>query len=68
MTTGDDGWQSDRCTAPRCRTVLENGQGCQFRDEKGKEQRFCWKHWVITFKEAGVDVESGGTIVDRRKP
>ena len=46
MTQSSDGWQSERCTAPKCRQALDAGAGNQFRDEKGQEQRYCWKHWV----------------------
>jgi hypothetical protein len=42
---GDNGWNSVRCTAPKCRTSLDHGAGLQFLDEKGLQQRYCWPHW-----------------------
>jgi hypothetical protein len=56
----NEGWQSERCTAPKCRQILENGQGSQFRDERGREQRFCWKHWVAEFRSK-ADLKSPET-------
>jgi hypothetical protein len=40
------GWNSPRCTRPRCRTTLDFGAGLQFVDEEGNQQRYCWPDWV----------------------
>ena len=42
----DSGWNSPRCTRPRCRTTLDHGAGNQFVDEEGNQQRYCWPDWV----------------------
>ena len=44
-TKGGEGFNSEFCTKPKCRTALDGGAGNQFTDENGKEQRYCWKHW-----------------------
>ncbi len=45
-THDDEGWHSPVCTKARCGKALEFGEGNQFLDEKGNQQRYCWKHWV----------------------
>jgi hypothetical protein len=42
----DDGWNSTHCTRPKCRQAMDPGAGNQFLDESGRQQRYCWKHWV----------------------
>lgn len=46
MKSENEGWQSERCTRPKCRQALDGGAGNQFKDAEGREQRYCWKHWV----------------------
>lgn len=40
----DSGWNSPRCT--KCKIALDYGAGHQLVDEKGVQQRYCWKDWL----------------------
>lgn len=40
------GFNSLRCTRPKCRTTLDFGAGMQFLDDEGNQQRYCWKDWL----------------------
>jgi len=40
------GWNSPRCTRPKCRTTLDFGAGMQFLSDDGSQQRYCWPDWV----------------------
>jgi hypothetical protein len=55
-----EGWSSTHCTKGRCRTFLDPGAGLQFVGERGKQERYCWKHWQELCKKQEKSPEKEG--------
>lgn len=52
-----EAFDSGYCTAPRCRTFLEPGQGQQFQRPDGEVDRLCPRHAAEEYREAAAAPE-----------